>query len=90
MARPYKGSPGLVTQLREVIEASGMSLNRISTVSGIGRDRLSRFMRGERDLTLSAAESICKALGWGLAPLAPASEKQASTRRGRRRVDESE
>jgi hypothetical protein len=56
-----------------------MSLNRISAVSGIGRDRLSRFMRGERDLTLSAAESICRALGWGLARLAAPADVKTAT-----------
>jgi hypothetical protein len=39
----------------------------LSGVCGVGRDRLSRFLRGERDLTLSAAEQICRALGLRLA-----------------------
>lgn len=59
---PKKGAPGLVQQLREAIQGSGQSLYQLSKASGIGRDRLSRFMRGERDLTLEAAEKICNAL----------------------------
>jgi transcriptional regulator with XRE-family HTH domain len=61
-----KGVPGLTGQLREAITASGLSLNKISAASGVGRDRLSRFVRGERDLTLSAAERICEALRYEL------------------------
>ena len=52
----------MVEQLREAIRRSGQSLNGLSRECGVGRDRLSRFMRGERDLTLSAAEKVCRAL----------------------------
>jgi len=62
-----KEAPGLVEQLREAIRQSGQTLNHLSGVCGVGRDRLSRFLRGERDLTLSAAEQICRALGLHLA-----------------------
>jgi DNA-binding phage protein len=55
--------PGLVDSLKEAIRDSGRSLNQIGKAAGIGHDRLSRFMRGERDLTLTSAEKVCEALG---------------------------
>ena len=57
----------MVQQLRDAIRASGRSLNRLSVVCGVGRDRLSRFLRGERGLTLEAAEKICDVLRLHLA-----------------------
>src|SRR5262249_17453950 len=69
--RPQEGAQlegtGLVEQLRAAIRNSGESLNQLGQRAGIGRDRLSRFMRGERDLTLEAAEKIATALGLHLA-----------------------
>src|SRR5262245_51144391 len=59
--------PGLVEQLREAIRQSGQSLNQIARASGVGSDRLSRFMTGKRDLTLEAAEKLCRVLRIGLA-----------------------
>jgi transcriptional regulator with XRE-family HTH domain len=61
--------PGLVEQLREAIRGSGLSLNQLSRECSVGRDRLSRFLRGDRDLTVAAAEQICRALHLGLSPL---------------------
>lgn len=55
--------PELVIALRQAIQRSGQSLNQLSTTCGIDRGRLSRFMRGERDLTLHAGGRLCEALG---------------------------
>jgi transcriptional regulator with XRE-family HTH domain len=55
-------NPSLTEQLRDAIRSSGESLNQLSRRCGIGRDRLSRFVRGERDLTVRAAAKICAAL----------------------------
>jgi hypothetical protein len=38
-------------------------LNQLEKASGVGADRLSQFLRGERNLTLTAAEKICSVLG---------------------------
>jgi transcriptional regulator with XRE-family HTH domain len=65
--QPATEEPGLVEQLREAIRASGESLNHLGKRTGVGPDRLSRFLRGERDLTLTAAEKLCFALGLRLA-----------------------
>jgi transcriptional regulator with XRE-family HTH domain len=74
--------PGLREQLREAIRASGQNLNQLSIATGIGRDRLSRFVRGERGISLEAAERICNVLGLKLAeetPLAPKRPRKADT-----------
>jgi transcriptional regulator with XRE-family HTH domain len=61
--RPQPEELGLVEQLRDAIRSSGESLNHLGARAGVGRDRLSRFMRAERGLTLDAAEKLCRALG---------------------------
>ncbi len=78
-------APGLVEQLREAIRKSGRSLYRLGKDSGVGSDQLSRFMRGDRTLTLPAAEKICRVLNLELVarPTPPASE--ASEAEGKRR-----
>ena len=58
-----KGEATLVEQIKEAIRASGLSLNQISQACGVDRGRISRFLRGERDLTLAAASRIFQALG---------------------------
>jgi hypothetical protein len=58
-----KRVPDVIDQLREAIRNSGQSLYRLGKTSGVGPDRLSRFMRGERDLTGDAVAKICTALG---------------------------
>jgi transcriptional regulator with XRE-family HTH domain len=68
---PSVEGPGLVEQLREAIRKSGESLNQLGERSGLDSARLSRFMRGERDLTLSAAEKLCQALGLELSDSRP-------------------
>jgi hypothetical protein len=62
MARE-KGATGLVEQLRQAIRDSGLSLGQLGKACGIGKDRLSRFVRGERGIGLDAADCIFQALG---------------------------
>ena len=85
--RPQEGAQlegtGLVEQLRAAIRRSGESLNQLGQRAGIGRDRLSRFMRGERDLTLEAAEKIANALGLYLAGGEGASADPGRKRKGK-------
>jgi carbon storage regulator len=52
----------LMDRLRQAILERNESLNKLSGACGIDRGRLSRFMRGERDLTLTAAAKLCEAL----------------------------
>jgi transcriptional regulator with XRE-family HTH domain len=63
MAGRTKGAPGLVEQIRIAIRESGRSLNQLSKDCGVGRDRLSRFVRGERGMGLDALERLCQTLG---------------------------
>ena len=69
MAKKKEGAPGLVEQIRNAIRDSGQSLNQLSKLCGVDSGRLSRFMRGERELSLGAAEKVCQALHLSLAQL---------------------
>ncbi|WP_162670466.1 helix-turn-helix domain-containing protein [Gemmata massiliana] len=60
---PEKSEPPMVEQLRRAIRASGRSLNQISRDCQVDPSRLSRFLRGQRTITLDAAGRICVALG---------------------------
>ena len=64
-----KALPELIRAIRRAIETSGLSLNQLGVVSGVDRGRLSRFMRGERDLTLNAAARLCEVLDLHVSPL---------------------
>jgi transcriptional regulator with XRE-family HTH domain len=74
-----KGASGLVEQLRQAIRDSGKTLMQLSKESGVDTGRLSRFMRGERNINIAAAEKICGALGLQLTP-APAPPKRGKAR----------
>jgi transcriptional regulator with XRE-family HTH domain len=63
-----KGVPGLVEQLKQAIRDSGKTLMQLSQESGVDTGRLSRFLRGKRNINILAVEKICDALGLGLAP----------------------
>jgi plasmid maintenance system antidote protein VapI len=76
-----KEAPPTVTeQLKEAIRNSGQSLNQLSKASGVGSDRLSRFMTGKRGLTGEAIDKLCSALGLRLTadPDAPPAEARGS------------
>lgn len=72
-------------QLKRAIEESGYPLAQLAEASGVDRGRLSRFVRGERDLSLAAAEKICDALGYRLVksarPKAPPPEDRKPGRK---------
>jgi transcriptional regulator with XRE-family HTH domain len=53
-------------RLREAIKSSGLTLKQLWDKSGVDQGRLSRFLRGERDLTLTSAEKLFSALGMRL------------------------
>jgi transcriptional regulator with XRE-family HTH domain len=50
-------------QLRRAITGCGRSLNQLAAASGVHRAQLSRFLRGERTLTLTVAAKLCNCLG---------------------------
>ena len=53
----------LVAQLRQAIRDSGLSLNEIGRRAGVSEGQLSRFLRGDRTLTLPAAAKVCLYFG---------------------------
>lgn len=55
-------------QLRAAIESSGKSLNQLGLAAGVNDGQLSRFMRGERTLTLETVARLCRVLGLRLYP----------------------
>jgi len=57
----------MVEQLKAAIRESGLSLNELGRRAGIATPMLSRFVKGERGLTLTAAEKVCNALRLRLA-----------------------
>lgn len=52
--------------IRAAVLASGQSLYRLSLDADIGQDQLSRFMRGERGLSLETAARLAVHLGYKL------------------------
>ena len=84
-----KPTPDVQEQLRQAVRATGQSLNRLAADAGLDSGRLSRFMRGERDLTFAAAAKLCECLGLKLvggedACPEPAPE-QSPKRRGKKK-----
>jgi transcriptional regulator with XRE-family HTH domain len=53
---------GLIAKLQQAMRNSGKSLNQLSREAGVSVPQLSRFVLGERTLTLPAAEKLCAAL----------------------------
>jgi transcriptional regulator with XRE-family HTH domain len=67
--------PGSVTdRLRQAIGGSGLSFSRLARLAGVAQPQLSRFMAGERDLTLAVAARVCRVLGLDLVQSAPVLE----------------
>jgi transcriptional regulator with XRE-family HTH domain len=76
MAKPRNN---LEEQLRAAIRECGMSLTQLGDTTGVDSGRLSRFMRGERDLTLGATTKLCEALGLRLTRPSPNCEDVEAT-----------
>jgi transcriptional regulator with XRE-family HTH domain len=56
-------SLGLVLQLQDAIRSSGLSLNELGRRASVSQAQLSRFLRGDRTLTLPAAARLCAYFG---------------------------
>ncbi len=63
---PNEKEPDMIEELRAAIRGSRRSLTEIGEQSGVGKDQLSRFLRGERGLTFVSAARVCAALGVSL------------------------
>jgi len=66
--------PDLADQLRQAIAGCGKSLNQLARETGVHQAQLSRFLRKERSLQLTAAAKLCAHLGLYLT--GPALEKK--------------
>jgi transcriptional regulator with XRE-family HTH domain len=53
----------IVNQLRRAIKRSGETQYAISKATGVDQSVLSRFLRGERTISLKTAAGLCKHLG---------------------------
>jgi hypothetical protein len=71
MPRKKKEAPDVVDQLRDAIRGSGRSLTQLGKESGVPVPSLSRFMKGERTLTLPAVSKLCTTLGLELTKAKP-------------------
>ena len=71
-ARSYRQSYAfqacLEKQLLAAIKRSGISMYRLAKNSGVSEPVLSRFISGQRDITLTTASKITEALGLVLMP----------------------
>jgi hypothetical protein len=67
-------------QLRAAIRSSGLTVYRLAKLSGIGDDRIHRFLQGIRTLTLPAAAKVCDVLGLELTQIRPPADDQAEGR----------
>ncbi|MEE8171110.1 MAG: helix-turn-helix transcriptional regulator [Phycisphaerae bacterium] len=55
--------------MRRTVRGDGRSLYRIAKDSGVAVAILQRFMSGERGITLTTAEKVCRAIGLDLRPV---------------------
>jgi len=53
----------LEEQLREALRKTGLSHHELARRSGVSQPVLSRFLNGQRSLTLPVAAKLCRALG---------------------------
>jgi transcriptional regulator with XRE-family HTH domain len=74
-----KGEPTLTDQLRDAIRQDGRSLNELGRLCGVDAARLSRFVRGERGLSLDAVDKIAAELRLRLVKGQPAKPKGKQT-----------
>ena len=65
----------LAEMLRSAIRDSGKSLSQIARESGVSQPQLTRFLSGERSLTLTSAASLFDCFGIKVEP--PAKAKPA-------------
>ena len=68
MAKTRKRRVDLSEQLRRAIRDSGLTPYRIATDAGVDRAVMTRFVNGDRGLTLDTASRITEYLGLELRP----------------------
>lgn len=65
---PKKPRP-IDAALRAAVERSGLTTYALSQLAGVTPQQVSRFVKGERDLTLGTASRLAQALGLELRPV---------------------
>ena len=65
----------LSEQLRQAVNECGMSRNAIARATGIDKGALSRFVHGERGLSLATLDLLGEVLGLRVMADAPAKKK---------------
>jgi transcriptional regulator with XRE-family HTH domain len=78
-------------QLRAALEQTGLSHHELARRSGVSQPILSRFLKGERTLTLPIVNKLCEMLGLVLCPEAaskpaPDLKAQARSKKGKDRL----
>lgn len=68
MSPAGQGGGELVADLKQAIRDAGVSLNELARRAGVSQGQLSRFVRGERNLSLESASKLMIALGLRVAP----------------------
>lgn len=71
----------LAALLRKTIQDCGKSLNVLSKECGVSNPQLSRFVRGERSLSLDSAEKLLRYFGLRVQPAEPAKKLAAKRKR---------
>ena len=64
-----RAEPNIEEQLRQAILTAGVSRYALSKASGVSQGVLSRFVHGERTVTMDTAARIAAALGLELRPV---------------------
>jgi len=68
--------PDIEGQLREAIRKTPMSLNELAAACSVDKGILSRFVRGERTMTLTTAARVATILGVELQPRRPSRKRR--------------
>lgn len=76
--RPSKHT--LSYQLREVIEARGITAYALGQDAGVDPTVIGRFLAGERDLRLATADKLAQALGLRLVEIAKPNSRSRKDR----------
>jgi transcriptional regulator with XRE-family HTH domain len=66
---PKKRKQKVTGQLRAAVDADPRSRYELANLVGMQQSAMSRFMSGERGLSIEALESLCEVLGLELRPV---------------------
>jgi transcriptional regulator with XRE-family HTH domain len=65
----------LTEQLRRVVQESGKTLGELARETGVDKSALSRFLRGERGLSMEGLDKVGECLGLKITAATAPSEK---------------